>query len=580
MRMTTSTRAMHVSAASILPLALVWLGAFYATFFNECVGSYALGQSPKLRMEDVSAECGIEFQHFSGRTGKHFIIETVTSGLATFDYDGDGWLDVYLLNGAPLRGEGFQGPPPTNRLFRNVGGFRFEDVTERSLAGDTGFALGVAAGDYDNDGDEDLLISNFGPSVLLENLGDGTFRRLELAHPEKPRVGAGVAMLDIEGDGDLDFYVSNYVDFSFDRDVSREIFGVPAAPGPKDYQPDTDSLYRNNGDGTFSDVSVSSGIAAVAGPGMGLVAFDFDGDQDTDVFVCNDSAANFLFENQGDGTFLESALFAGVACDVTGSRQASMGVDVGDIDHDGHLDMVTTNFMDELPTLYKNSGLGYFDDIGAAAGLGVADRSVTWGVCLKDFNNDAWADLFIAAGHLIDSVSQMNDAEKFEAPNLLLTNQRGQRFVNQVDAPEASVGRPKVSRGAVADDLDGDGRVDLVVLDLNDKPQVLRNTTTDVGHCLRLRLVGVNSNRSAAGAKVSVVSEGNDRQVDELLIGRGYQSHYGSVLHFGLKQATSCSVEVVWPSGRRQQWNNLGSDQEWTLIESISQADSARIIEQ
>lgn len=524
-------------------------------------------QSPaqQILLEDVTDRSQLEFEHFSGRTGKHFLIETVTCGMATFDYDGDGLIDVYLPNGAPLLG-GTHDPEPRNRLFKNLGDFRFRDVTEQAGVGDAGFAFGVVAGDFDNDGDSDIVVTNFGAPLLFENQGDGTFSRREfLKDSDKPRAGAGAAFLDIDGDGCLDLYVANYVDFSFDESVSRLIFGVPAAPGPLAYSPDKDCLYRNDGAGGFVDISRESGIGDVAGPGMGVVAFDYDEDQDTDIFVCNDSAANFLFENQGDGSFVETALIAGVAYDVTGARQASMGVDVADVDHDGHLDLVTTNFVDEVPTMYRNSGLGFFDDIGAASGLGRANRSVTWGVGLADLDNDSWDDCFICAGHLIQGVTRVNDADLFEAPNVALRNVSG-RFTSDGVAGSA-LNDVDVSRGCALDDLDNDGRIDAVVLNLDSRAQVIRNASSTTSHFVAFQLIGVQANRDAAGSRIEVETE-HGTLVKELVLGRGYQSHFGQRVHFGLGADHRIKqVKIYWMGGETQVIKELDADRTYTIIE-------------
>jgi hypothetical protein len=492
-------------------------------------------------------------------------LETVTCGLATLDYDGDGLLDIYLPSAAPLLGKQMD-VPPTNRLYRNLGGFRFQDVTEASGAGDLGFALGVVVGDYDNDGDPDIVVTNFGPTVLLENNGDGTFARREFAEDSaKPRLGAGVAFADYDGDGALDLYVARYVDFSFDRDVSREIFGVPAAPGPTDYKPDEDALYRNDGQGGFQDVSQASGIASVASTGMGVLAFDYQLDHDIDFFVCNDSAANFLFENQGDGTFIETALLAGLAYDFTGARQASMGVDLADINHDGQLDLVATNFSDEIPNLYLNSGLGYFDDIGAAAGLGTANGSVSWGVGLGDLNNDSWDDCFICAGHLIKGISKVSDVNNFEAPHLVYANDAGKFTQKRVVG--SALQDIEVSRGCALDDFDNDGRLDVVVLNLDSPAQLIRNATAVKNHFVQLRLVGTSVNRDGSGTRVELLA-GDQKLVKELVLGRGYQSHFGSRLHFGLGAADRVEqLKIIWGSNEIQTINDLPIDREVVIVQ-------------
>ena len=541
----------------------IWLVVWQMTF---CLCS---AQAP-ISLEDMTQQSGIDFEHFSGRSGKSYLVETVTAGLATFDYDNDGWIDIYFLNAAPLLNQRVD-PPPTNRLFRNLGGMRFVDVTTQSGSGDLGFALGVTVGDFDNDGDQDLFVSNFGPNVLLENYGDGTFARHVFEPTDaRRRVGAGVALLDIDQDGNLDPYFANYVDFSFDQRGNRKVFGVPTAPGPKDYEPDTSTLYRNLGDGSFRDISIESGIGLMAGPGMGIVAFDFDGDQDTDVFVGNDSAANFLFENKGNSTFEEIGLLAGVAYDLTGSQQGTMGADVGDFDCDGDLDLVTSNFMDEIPTLYRNSGKGYFDDVGAVSGLGVASRSVKWGVGFADFDLDSWPDIFLASGHLIAGISRVKDSEKFASPNYIFRNLEGKRF-SDVTSTVGSAGKAvDVSRGIALDDLDNDGDVDVVVLNLDDQPQVIQNTTKNSNHFLQIQLVGKESNRDAVGSLVTV-RVGEKTMAQAVHSGRGYQSHFGTRLSFGVGQTfDAVSISVQWQNGQKQEFKNVSTDLFLMLIEGES----------
>lgn len=544
---------------------------------DESTESVVGSANETVRFEDVTSRSGIDFQHFSGGTGKHFIVETVTAGVATLDYDQDGLLDIYFLNGAPLL-DAQVDKAPVNRLFRNRGNFEFEDVTAEAGVGDPGFALGVSVADYDADGDEDILLSNFGPNVLFENLADGTFaKRTFQGGNGKPRVGAGVALFDADSDGLLDIYFANYIQFTFDKDVNREIFGVPAAPGPKDYEPDTDTLYRNLGDGSFADVSDQSGISSVAGAGMGVVAFDFDNDSDTDVFVCNDSAANFLFENDGQGNFEETAVFASVAYGASGDQQASMGVDVADFNHDGHLDLVTTNFMDEVPTLYKNSGEGYFDDIGSAARLGIANRNVTWGVGFADFNQDSWDDLFIASGHLIEGTAAVNDTEQFESPNVCMLSEAGKVFTQVADT--VAFATKQVSRGVALDDLDLDGAVDIVVLNLNDRPQVIRNSSM-TGPSLRISLVGTSANRDGIGARVEIQVNGQSL-FKERVAGRGYQGHFGAILQFGLAQKDDAiTAKITWPGGRVDEYSGLraiAGNQRYVLVEGNQNAVLAEV---
>jgi enediyne biosynthesis protein E4 len=549
----------------LLAIGLFFLSPLAERFVGRVATSQ--GQAPIL-LEDVTQRSGIDFEHFSGRTNKFYIIETVTAGLATFDYDNDGLIDIYFLNACdPVNP--MPGPrAPTNHLFRNLGNMKFEDVTAQSGSGDLGFAVGVTAGDYDNDGDQDLFVSNFGPNVMLENNGDGTFERREFPPVDsRRRVGAGVALLDIDQDGNLDLYFANYVDFSFDTRGTRLIFGVPGAPGPLDFNPEKSTLYRNTGDGAFRDISTQSGIDSVAGPGMGIVAFDFDSDLDTDIFISNDSAANFLFENKGDSTFDELALLAGVAYDLTGAQQGTMGADVSDFDGDGDLDLVTTNYMGEIPTLYRNSGAGYFDDLGAAMGLGTASQSVKWGIGFADFDLDSWPDLFMASGHVLASISRVKDAEKFATPNYVFRNLTGKRFVDVSSTAGSALKAVDVSRGISLDDLDNDGHVDIVVLNLDDQPQLIQNATKNANHYLQLQLVGKGSNRDAVGSLVTL-QLGDRKMAQAVVSGRGYQSHFGSRLTFGLG-ATSQPVDITiqWHGSQPQTFKALPADQFLLLIE-------------
>ena len=528
------------------------------------------GQS-EFNLTDVSSLIQAKFEHFSGQTGKHFIVETITSGMATFDYDGDGWTDVYFLTGAPLQGDKNNEQQP-NRLFRNLGNFQFIDVTQATGAGDLGFALGVTAGDYDNDGDQDLFISNFGPNIMLQNNGDGTFSRHEFPNSKPaPRVGAGVSLLDIDHDGNLDVFFANYIEFSFEKSTKQTVFGAQRVSSPKDYDPDSNTLLSNTGDGTFEDISAASGIASFAGPGMGIVAFDYDADGDTDVFVCNDSAANFLFQNDGDRKFSEVALLTGVAYDVTGSQQATMGVDVGDFDGDGFLDLVTTNYDAEIPTLYKNSGLGFFDDIGPAVGFGAASRNLKWGVAFADLDNDSWPDLIMATGHLMKDASKLNDSVTFAARNVYLRNIQGKKFSDFSTNVGTAADSIKASRAIALDDLDNDGNVDAVILNSDTAPQWIRNETNNSNHWCELCLIGVKANRDAVGARV-IVQCNNRKLVQDIVSGRGYQSHFGSRLHFGVGQSKSIDVEVHWPGGDVQSFRSLPVQQLLLLREGFDSA--------
>ncbi len=514
-------------------------------------GATQAGARPSTRilLRDVTAETDITFQHTDGSSGQRYIVETVTAGLALFDYDLDGDVDIYFLNGAPLQGTDVD-RPPTNRLYRNEGGFRFTDVTDVAGLGDTGYGLGVAVGDYDNDGAPDIYINNFGPNVMYRNNGDGTFtdttQQTGTAGGER-KVGAGTCFLDADGDGDLDLYVSNYIDFKYDDHVLNERRGIHVYPGPFHYHPTPDQFYINNGDGTFRDASEESGISAVSGRGMGTVCFDYGEDGDTDIVVANDSSENFLFENDGQAHFTEAGLLAGVAYDYKGETQGSMGVVCGDYDNDGRLDFYMTSYEDEFPALYKNQGAGVFDDVTISSGAGQGSQQhVTWGNGLADFDNDGDRDIFVACGHLYDNVDLFSDTTSYEVKNILLENRGDGTFVDVSTAAGDGLEPRFSSRGCAIDDLDNDGDLDVVIVNSRQIPTILRNDSPGDAHWLQLRLRGVKTNRQGVGARVKVIA-GDLVLVDEVHSGRSYESHYGTRLHFGLGDRDRVDrIEVRW----------------------------------
>ena len=519
-------------------------------------------------LRDVTRETGIDFRHTDGGSGRHYIVEYVASGLALFDYNGDGRIDVYFLNGAPLRGTKTDAVP-RNALYRNEGNWKFSDVTAEAAVGDTGHGLGVAVGDYDNDGDADLYVNNFGPNVLYRNNGDGTFtdvtQRAGVANGN--RVGAGVSFLDVDADGDLDLYVGNYIEFSYDRQVEQTDKGVDVYPRPLSYTPDPDTLYRNNGDGTFTDVSAESGVSEFAGNSMGMVCADYDNDGDTDVVMGNDEMENFLYENDGTGRFREMGLLAGLGFDVQGVAQGTMAVECGDYNNDGHLDFFMTSYARQLPQLYRNSGAGFFEDVTVLSGAGTAVfPPVTWGTGLVDFDNDGDRDLFIACGHIQDTIEAIEDTASYEAPNVLLENRQG-KYVDVSRRSGDGMAVRLSSRGAGFGDLDNDGDVDVVVLNIRREPTVLRNETQNGNHWLGVSLRGVRSNRDGVGAHVKVVA-GDLAQVAEVHSGRSYQSHYGTRLHFGLGRRDRIDrIEVVWVGGGRTVVKQVHADQIITITE-------------
>ncbi len=533
-----------------------------------CLLSAALARGP-IELRDVTRQTGITFQHTDGGCGRRYIVETVSAGLALFDYDADGDVDIYFLNGAPLLGAEVD-VPPTNALYRNDGGFRFTDVTEEAGVGDRGYGLGVAVGDYDNDGDPDVYLNNYGPNVLYRNNGDGTFTDVtdEAGVANGDKVGAGACFLDIDADGDLDLYVANYLRFSYDSHVSVTADGVPVYAGPSLYPPVPDTLYRNNGDGTFTDVSTESGVGAHAGWGMGIVACDYDNDGDTDVFIGNDVAENFLFENDGTGVFEEVGLTTGASCDLYGSTQGSMGVDCGDYDNDGWLDFYQTSYQRQHAVLFRNLGHGVLEDVTFLSGAGAGTVAhVTWGNGFVDFDNDGDRDIFVACGHLHDQVDRFDDSTSYLARNLVLMNTGDGKFVDVSDQCGDGLAVKLSSRGAAFDDLDNDGDVDVVILNSRREPTVLRNDSVGKNHWIQIRLRGTSSNRDGVGAHVKVAA-GDLVQIDEVHSGRGYQSHYGTRLHFGLGEHDRADrVEVRWIGGGIDVLEDLAVDRGLTITE-------------
>ena len=536
-----------------------------------CIASAAAARSP-IQLSNVTRQTQIAFRHTDGSCGRRYIMESMCAGVALFDYDGDGDADIYFLNGAPLGGAK-QRTAPRNVLYRNDGDFKFTDVTDRAGVGDTGFGLGICVGDYDNDGDPDLYLNNYGPNVLYRNNGDGTFtdvtERAGVAAGR--RVGAGACFLDIDKDGNLDLFVANYVAFSQDRHVVRNIGGNPIYSGPEDYPPSANVLYRNEGDGTFRDVTVESGIGEHKGKGMGAVCADYDNDGDTDIMVANDEWANFLFQNDGSGKFKEVGLIAGVAYDIDGSSQSSMGVACGDYNNDGWIDFHMTSYQHELATLYKNSGKGFFEDVTrrTKAGTGTLP-DVTWGNGFVDFDNDGDRDIFVACGHVQDNVELFDDTTSYHARNILLMNTGDGKFVNVSKQCGDGLAVKLSSRGVAFDDLDNDGDVDVVILNSRREPTILRNDSPRENHWIQIRLRGVKTNRDGVGARVKVTA-GELTQIDEVHSGRGYQSHYGTRLHFGLgKRDRVDRVEVRWIGGGVDVLENVRVDRILTITEGAS----------
>jgi hypothetical protein len=531
--------------------------------------AFASAPQAQITFEDVTAKSGVTFTHTDGSSGRHYLIETMSAGVALFDYNRDGKVDIYFVNGAPLEGAKTK-TPARDALYRNDGNFTFTDVTRDAGVGDTNFGLGVAVGDYNSDGWLDIYVNNAGPNVLYKNNGNGTFTDVTKAAGvavNGTHTGAGANFLDIDGDGDLDLFVANYVAWSYQTHVGKYYGPWMVYPGPKDYDRTPNVLYRNNGNGTFTDISRESGIAAHVGAGMGTAALDFDNDGDTDIVVANDDWNNFLFQNDGTGKFTETGLAAGIAYDVNGAPLSSMGVAVGDYNNDGWLDVEVTSYESELATLFENAGGALFDDVTRATGAGAGTLTdVKWGNGLCDFDNDGDRDLFVATGHVNDNVEKYSDKTRYASRNLVLRNNGDGKFTNITDQCGDGLAVMKVSRGAAFEDLDNDGDIDAVILNSRDKPTILKNTSRNRNHWVSIHLRGTK-NRDGVGAHVRITA-GARTQLAEVHSGQGYQSHFGMVPHFGLGASARIDrVEVRWIGGGTDVVENVAADRVITITE-------------
>jgi len=521
------------------------------------------GVRPQLPVfSEVTAEAGIDFHHVYGRTPITNILESTGAGAGFFDADNDGDLDLYLVNGLHL-GRDPTGQP-RDALYRNEGQGRFAEVGAKAGITDGGYGMGCAAADYDNDGDQDLYITNYGPNFLYRNEGQGRFAEVaDRAGASEPRWSVAASWLDYDNDGMLDLFVANYLDFDYrapkERSLASQHEGYRSYPGPRDYQAQPDALYRNLGDGTFAEAGAQAGInpGGQAGKGMGCLATDFDGDGDVDLFVANDRTPKQLYRNDG-GRFTEMALWAGVAYDESGGASGAMGVDAGDYDGNGLQDLFVTNFVLEYNSLYHNQGDGTFADRTVALGLAQPSyQYVGWGTAFFDYDNDGWLDLFVVNGHVHEDMDLLSESISFGQPNQLFHNEEGRAFseVSAQSGPPFLIARS--SRGAAFGDYDEDGDLDVAVVNMGGPAELLRNEGGNREHWLLVRLEGGQSNRSAVGALVRLKA-GPLRLVRELRAGSSYASQNDLRLHFGLGgQSRIDSLELRWPSGRIERFADL-----------------------
>jgi hypothetical protein len=526
------------------------------------------------KFTDIAAKAGLrDTIVYGGVDRKTYIVEVVGCGVAFFDYDNDGWMDLLVLSGTRL-----DRPPPgtSNRLYRNNRDGTFTDVTAKAGLLRTGWASAVTIGDYNNDGWEDIFLTYYGRNVLYRNNGDGTFMDVtEKSGLTQPvvRYGSGCTWVDYDRDGHLDLFVANYLNTTIEklpkpgenRDCNWK--GVPVNCGPRGLPAGSVQLFRNNGDGTFTDVSHSSGVSsATGGYPMTAAAADFDNDGWPDIYVACDSRPSLLFRNNHDGTFREEGLERGAALSEDGLEQAGMGVGVGDYNLDGSLDLFKTHFADDTNVLYRNDGQGHFDDLTNRAGLGVETRYVAWGAGMVDLDNDGLPDLFAVTGSVYPEIESKLPNYPFKTPRLVFRNLGEGRFEELIEEAGPGIAAAHSSRGCAFGDFDNDGDIDVLVMNMNEPPSLLRNDLSGGNHWLKVRLVGTKSNRSAIGSRV-VARYGSRQQAQEVMSQSSFYSVNDPRLHFGLGPETSADLTIRWISGAVETIDRVKADQIVTVRE-------------
>lgn len=532
------------------------------------------------RFTDVAAEAGLRAPViYGGLDKKDYILESIGCGAAFIDFDNDGWQDLLVLTGSRV---GETPAEATLRLYRNNRDGTFSDVTAKAGLTRSGWAGGVSIGDYDNDGHDDIFVTFWGQNVLFRNNGDGTFsdvtREAGLENPET-RYGSGCTWLDYNRDGHLDLFVSNYLVFDFEKvpkpglTSSCNWKGVPVHCGPRGLPVGRCFLYRNNGKGVFRDVSAEAGVDKARGYCMTTVSADFDGDGWPDIYVACDSTPSLLFRNNHDGTFTDEALERGVGLNADGNEQAGMGLGIGDFNLDGHPDIFKTHFADDTNVLYRNDGKANFDDITISGGLGVETRFVAWGAGITDLDNDGFPDLFAVTGSVYPEMEAVAPTHPFKTPRVVFRNLGGGRFEELIEEAGPGVASRHSSRGCAFGDFDNDGDVDILIINLNEPPSLLRNDLSGGRHWLKVKLIGSVSNRSAIGGKVTVTAGGR-KQAQEVMAQASFYSCNDQRLHFGLGTATTADVEVLWPRGLRDRFPKVPADRLLVIREGKGVVDT------
>jgi len=518
------------------------------------------GPAP-IRFENAAEEAGLRFVHHNHPTERKHLIETMPGGVAVFDYNNDGLPDIYFTNGADVPSLEKRGEPYWNRLFRNDGGMRFTDVTQRAGVAGAGYSMGAAAGDYNNDGHVDLFVAGVYRNLLLRNEGDGTFRDVtEESGIKSDQWGVAGGWFDYDNDGLLDLFVVNYSDWSAEdepdcRDPKRE---VRTYCHPRYYEPRPNQLYRNLGGGVFQDVSKESGVARHAGRGMSVAFADYDGDGWLDAFVTNDNLPDFLFRNRGDGTFEEAALMAGAALPANGQPIASMGADFADYNNDGLPDITVTALFGETFPLFRNEGDGFFLEATYESKMAALSNSRSgWGNGFFDFNNDGWKDLFTANSHVNDLIHLFEPKTAYKQPNSVFANRGDGTFEDQSAQAGEEFQTPRAHRGAGFADFDRDGKIDVAVTVLGEPAELWRNVSPVRNHWLNLKLTGRSSNRDGIGARIEA-----DGQHAMMTTAVGYASSRHDGVHFGLGAAQVVNrMEIRWPAGTVQVLEDVKADQ-------------------